>query len=365
MDMVYILVVAGGLQVGGAEKIAANLCKYAPQNEFCFHYIIFEGYENVYGAEIEKNGGRVFTLPSPKKNYAAYIKSLGRLIDQYQYKVVHSHTMFNSGLNLLVSKYHKVPIRIAHSHTTRTETKVSVLQRLYEKFMQFLICRYATDLLACGIEAGKWLYGERVFNKRGKVIQNAIDIESNAFDKSSRLVVRKKLGLEERFVIGHVGSLLKVKNQKYLISLMPEILKRKPNAVLLLLGGGEEEEYLKKMINSLKLHGKIILYGSTLEVNKLLNAFDVFAFPSTREGTPLALLEAQTNGLPCVVSSNIPQDAFLTDLIYPIPLEDKAAWVKMICTKERYNSEKYSYIMAKTGYNASSAYQIIYDIYRR
>lgn len=360
-----ILIIPGGLQIGGAEKVAANISKYAPKGEFCFHYIVFEGNENVYGPEIEADGGKVFTIPSPSAGYKQYVKTLGELIDKYKYKAVHSHTMFNSGINLAVAKKHGVPIRISHSHTTKTETKVSLKQKMYEKLMRKIILRNATDLFSCGVEAGYWLYGEKAFKKRGKVLLNGIDVKMNAYNEAYRNEIREKLGMADKFIIGHCGHLVSVKNQKYLINIMSDILKINQNAVLLLLGEGNDKVFLEELIKSKGLEDKIILYGSTLEVYKFLNAFDVFAFPSLREGTPLALLEAQANGLPCVISENIPQDAFLTDLIQVISLEDKEKWVSEICQSNRKFSEKYSDSVSNTGYSANNAYMPIYEAYRR
>ena len=45
--MKKILIIAGALHIGGAERVAANLCLYSPEKEFSFDYLIFEGYENV------------------------------------------------------------------------------------------------------------------------------------------------------------------------------------------------------------------------------------------------------------------------------------------------------------------------------
>ena len=94
-----ILILPGGLQIGGAEKIAADISKYAPKGKYCFHYIVFEGLDNVYGAEIESRGGKVFTIPSPSKGYKQYRRFLGDLMDKYHYKAVHSHKMFKSQKN--------------------------------------------------------------------------------------------------------------------------------------------------------------------------------------------------------------------------------------------------------------------------
>ena len=78
---------------------------------------------------------------------------------------------------------------------------------------------------------------------------------------------------------------------------MPEIRKKRENAILLLFGEGEDRERLQKAIDEQKATNYIKLMGNTDEVAEILSALDVFAFPSLFEGTPLALIEAQANGL--------------------------------------------------------------------
>ncbi len=177
--------------MGGAERVAANICIYAPKEEFVFHYLVFEGYDNVYGPEIESAGGKVITVPSPSAGYGAYIKRLAELIKENQYCAVYSHTMFNSGINLSVAKLAGVPIRIAHSHTTKTETRVSWVQKCYEQIMRKLILWSATDLLACGVEAGEWLFGIQAFSKLGHVIHNGIDTDAFKYSERKREEIRK------------------------------------------------------------------------------------------------------------------------------------------------------------------------------
>ena len=162
--MKKILIIPGGLQIGGAEKVAAEVCCYAPKYEFEFQYLVFEGEENVYGADIELHGGKVFYWPSPSKNYKKYIKNLNSLMRKEHYYAVHSHTMFNSGINLWAAKKNHVPVRIAHSHTTKTEHTVSLLQKVYECVMRKLLQKLATHYFACGEAAGEWLFGKRFFS---------------------------------------------------------------------------------------------------------------------------------------------------------------------------------------------------------
>ena len=365
--MERILIIAGALHIGGAERIAANIGIYAPKGEFEFHYLVFDGYENIYGPEIESAGGKVFSIPSPKTNYFKYCHRLASLIRKYNYSVIHSHTQFNSGINLFVAKILGVPIRIAHSHTTKTEVPVSIVQSVYEKIMRLIIRNTATHLLACGIEAGNWMFGEKAFQKKGIILHNGIDATANAYSEVNRQRIRQLYGISPNaFIIGHAGTLLPLKNQEFLIRLMPEICKIRNDSVLLLLGGGsfEERSRLEQIALDCGVSQSVYFTGAVRNVGEILSAMDAFAFPSLREGTPLALLEAQANGLPCIVSNQVPDDAFLTDLITPLPLDVPKKWITALLEASRNQTGKYNTQIIQRGYDFHDAYQMVYALYR-
>ncbi len=354
--------------MGGAERVAANISLYAPKNEFEFHYLVFEGYDNVYGPEIEKIGGRIITVPPPSSGYSAYIKTLSRLIRENHYCAVHSHTMFNSGINLLVAKACGVPVRIGHSHTTKTETRVSIAQKSYEWIMRKMILWSATDLFACGVEAGKWMFGIRAFYSRGHIIHNGIDTDAFAFSDEKRRRIRAQYGFTtDDLVIGHSGTLIPLKNQEYLIRLLPDLLRQNPHVRLMLLGAGDESEKSRLAQLSADLHvsERVTFCGGVMNANDHLNAMDVFAFPSLREGTPLALIEAQANGLPCVISDHIPDDAALTDLITVVSLAKKDVWTHSLLEAKRSRSEQYAEVIASAGYSITSSFDQLYKRYRQ
>lgn len=365
--MKKILIIPGGLHMGGAERVAANISAYAPEGEFEFHYLVFDGHDDVYGPEIVERGGKVITAPLPASGYGAYVRYLMKLVRENGYSAVHSHTMFNSGINLLVAKLAGVPVRIAHSHTTKTERKVSRKQRAYEKLMQKIINATATDLLACGVEAGEWLFGKKAFSKRGIVVRNGIDTDVFSYSEKNRDNIREKYGISSNdFVIGHSGTLLKLKNQEFLIRLLPKIKEVVPNAKLMLLGRGEsaELERLRSIASDCGVTDSVIFCGGVMNANECLSAMDVFAFPSLREGTPLALIEAQANGLPCMISDRIPDDAILTDLVRKIPLEDEKEWLDALIHARRNGPEQYPQRIEEAGYSIKTSYLPIYQLYR-
>lgn len=362
--MKKVLIICAGLQFGGVERFVTNIIKFAPESEFQFDYLVFDGLGDAFVPEIEEKGGRVISIPSPQHGYTRYVKKLGALIDENHYDVVHSHTQFNSGINLWVAKKHGVPIRIAHSHTTAHENAVSRKQLLYEKLMRKMILKNVTLRCSCGVDAGKWMYGDKPFT----VIDNGIDTELFAYNEDSRQHIREAYHIaHEAFVIGHSGTISKLKNQAFLIRLLPEIRKLKGNAELMLIGTGNEEEkkHLIRLASETGMTEYVHLIGAVLNVNEHLSAMDVFAFPSLREGTPLALIEAQANGLPCVISDTIPQDAAVTDLVIPLSLNDEAAWINQISGASRQYPQKYKEIISQSGYDARKAYQKLFDFYNQ
>ena len=358
-----VLIIAASLRIGGAEKVAADIGFYADPREYTVHYVVFGNEIGAYEPELEAHGCKVFHLPQPSENYRDYLKELKKLIRTYHYTIIHAHTMFNIGWAMLAGKLCGIPVRIAHAHSALAE-KRGLKVRLYEAAMRFLILTCATNYIACGVKAGQRLYGRRAFAKKGTLILNGIDTQGFAFDKQRRNAFRKELGLDNKFIIGHAGHLAAVKNQSFLLQLLPEILKKRPDAYLLLLGEGEDRLMLEQEIHELHLEAHVRMTGNVRNVADYLNAMDVFAFPSLYEGMPLSIIEVQTNGLPCVISDRVPRDVFLTDLLQPLPLNDPSAWVDAICSAKREVSEKYVEQMLQSGFDTDKAMQIVYTIYK-
>lgn len=361
--MKKVLIITGKLCVGGAERVAREIGCLAHRSEFEFHYLVFGEEIGQYEADVEKAGCRVIHLEPPSDGYAAYFRHLVRLIREEKYSVVHAHTMFNSGWAMLAARICGVPVRIAHSHSIRGFEKRGFLKNTYERIMRCVILAFATDLVACGRNAGEWLFGKRAFSRRGRLIVNGIRLDDYSFDNEAGRAVRRSFGAEDSFVIGHVGHLAAVKNQIFLIRLLPEILKHRPNAHLLLLGEGTDRAFLTEEIDSLGLHDHVTMPGNVEDVNRYLSAMDVFAFPSLYEGTPLALLEAQANGLPCLISDRIPADACATELVCARPLVPER-WVEALLHAERVFPNPGLEQLKALGYDEDDMLAKIYDLYK-
>ena len=359
-----VLEIAASLKIGGAEKIARDIGFHIDSDFFQTDYVVFGDEIGEYEKELMKKGCNIYHLSLPSSGYINYFKELYRLIKGNGYNVVHSHTMFNSGWAMLIAKMCGVPVRISHSHSVDDQPDKSWIQRLYEKVMQLIIISFSTHYVGCGIKAGETLFGKTRYHKKGVTILNGIETKKFAYSEIYREEIRKKLEITDNFVIGHVGHLAEVKNQSFLINMMPEILKKKKNAKLLLLGEGEDRQKLEKLIVDLDLSQNIIMTGNVMDVNKYLSAMDVFVFPSLYEGMPLSVVEVQTNGLPCVMSDNVPQDVVLTDLITRLSLKETTdMWVGTICNSKRSTPYKYEETVKNLGLDSKKMVNKIADIY--
>ena len=360
-----ILIIAASLCIGGAEKVARDIALHAPQGNYEIHYLVFGDAVGAYEAQVEQKGCKVFHWDIPSANYAKFFFGLLRHMKRERYDAVHAHNMFNCGFSMLAAAMAGVPTRIAHAHSAMTVFPGSI-GRVYESVMRFLICKCSTDLVACGIAAGKRLFGEKTFAKRGNLILNGIDVQAFAYSEQSRNALRLRKGIQNCFVIGHTGHLAKVKNQSFLLDLMPEILKERPDSILLLLGEGEDRPMLEQKIKNANLCDHVIMTGNVQEVSDYLSAMDVFVFPSLYEGLPLSVLEVQANGLPCVISDSVPSDVFLTDLIHPMSLNRaKEEWTEKILLMKRTEPIAYQKQLTDSDYSADRAMEKIYRIYDR
>ena len=361
--MKYILQIAAHLTIGGAEKVCRDIGLYGNPEEYETHYVIFDDDIGDFGKEVEAKGCKIFKFREPSENYGEYFKALKELMSKYPYTAVHAHTMFSIGWVMLAAKQMKIPVRVSHAHSALIDGN-GLVKSVYENVMRKLILSCSTDLVACGEKAGIRLYGEKAYKKRGNLILNGIDTKIFSFSQVKRDEIRNKFNISDKFVLGHTGRLAEVKNQSFILKLMPEILKQRDNAVLMLIGDGDDRQMLENTAKELGVYDKVIFVGNVTNVQDYLSAMDVFVFPSLYEGLPLSILEVQANGLPCVISDTVPPDVFLTELIHPLSLkEPESHWINKILSVNRQPDKDYSNELKASGFDLETAMEKVYSIY--
>ena len=284
-------------------------------------YVAFEIHQQ-FRKEMDELKLVYYEIPSKKKNPYKYYLALNKVLKN-NYDVVHVHG--NSSLialELFLARLHGIQKRIAHCHNTTCDHKM--LNIILRPLFNFS----CTDRLACSIDSGKWMYKNRNFI----IMRNAIDIGKFSFDESKRYKIRKELCIkEEEIVIGHVGHFNEQKNHQFLIDIFFEFHKQHPNSKLLLVGGGILETKIKNKVDELQLKNSVIFLGKRNDIEAVMCAMDCFVFPSKWEGLGIVLIEAQATGLPCCVSSVVPNEAKMSSAYCKVDLESSIdSWCKAI-----------------------------------
>ncbi|KGO89963.1 N-acetyl-alpha-D-glucosaminyl L-malate synthase BshA [Flavobacterium suncheonense] len=137
--------------------------------------------------------------------------------------------------------------------------------------------------------------------KEIEVIPNFIEIDKERTDVNSACH-RSLMATQDQKIITHISNFRKVKRIPDVIKTFYEIQKTIPSK-LMMVGEGPEKEIAEKMCDDLKINDKVIFFGNSNEIDKILSYSDLFLLPSETESFGLAALEAMASGVP-VISSN-------------------------------------------------------------
>ena len=311
---------------GGLETMIMNYYRRMDREKVQFDFLTHRDFRADYDDEIEALGGRIYRLPRLVPWSGSYRKALDRFFAEHrEYRIVHVHQDCLSSVILAAAAKYGVPVRIAHSHNSSQDKNLKYLVKL---FYMRKIPALATQLFACGKEAGDWMFGGAPY----RVLNNAIDAGRYAYDAARREKMRQVLGIDpDAFVVGHVGRFDAVKNHTFLLDVFAQLVSRQPSAVLLLVGDGVLRPDMEQKAQALGLGDRVIFTGVRGDVPDLMQAMDCFVFPSLYEGIPVTLIEAQAAGLPCIVSDGVPVESQKTCNFERMALKEGAeAWAAAI-----------------------------------
>ena len=337
---------------GGVEAVVMNYYRNIDHSKIQFDFICDEDSTNIPYEEIEKLGGRVITIP-PYQKVFKYHKELKRILVEGNYKIVHSHINTLSVFSLYAAKCAKVPVRIAHSHSTtnKKEKKKNLMKQFLKPFSKL----YATKYMCCSELAGRWLFGDKEYDK-GNVylLNNAIDLDKFKYDEKIRSKKRKELEInDDTLVIGHIGRFVEQKNHRFLIDIFNEIHKKENNSILILVGQGPLMEEIKEKVTTLNLNDSVKFLGQRNDANELYQAFDLFLLPSLYEGLPVVGVEAQASGNLCYLSNDMTKETKVLDSTMFMSLNNSAEeWANTILKGiKEYKKHDTKEEVSKYGFN--------------
>lgn len=363
--MKKILVNTGRLTTGGLENMVVSFAENTINN-YEYYFIVHNDSSVDYKERLRKINGKIIRVNS--KNIYRYIGDIKKVIKQYgPFDIVHSHTLFFSGIILAMAKFYKIPIRIAHSHNTCAGIQENIKNKIVHKILGSLIKINGNVFCACGEKAGQYLYGKKFWNERGTLIENGIDTKQFIFSMEKRAKIRRELAMNEKdIIIGQVGRIALVKNLNFTIKVFQKLIKNNKNIKLLIIGDGPLRISMEEKVNKMGLGNQVLFLGNVDNMNEIYSALDILVLPSLYEGFPVVLVEAQTNGLKCLISDKISKEVILTDLIKMEELIEEL-WVKDInkIITQLNPEHRSDYIKLLQNYDIKNVAKKIEEIYEK
>lgn len=368
-EPIRVLNVTRVFNAAGIESFIMNMYRNIDRSKVQFDFLVMSDEKSCYEDEIKVLGGKKYTINVKEDNTFLRIQKesfeLYKFLLAHKYEIVHVH--YTTPLRapyLLAAKKAKVPVRIYHSHSAVVSGKSKGKLLIYNYYKNKL-SKWATNWFACSKAAAEWMYKDELISAgKVQIIYNGIDVRRFKYRQDMRDKLRKVLDLEQNFVIMHTGRFLPQKNHTFIIDVFSEIKKRDSTAKLILLGEGSLQEPMQKKVLDLGLREDVVFMGVKKNVEDYLSFADCYIMPSLYEGLPVAAVEAECSGLPCVMSSNITREVELTPNAIFLSLDKPAEyWATEILKTKEINRMDGSKDVAQAGYDVKDVARMLQDQY--
>lgn len=366
--MKYVLMTAKHLDAGGIETFIVGIYPFIDSSRYHIDFLITKKEQEndprgYFEETLIQQGAKVYRISSKSRHPLKAYKELKFFFKVHkEYEIFHINDGGGAAFPLYIALKAGIKKVIVHSHNSKS---IYWKQNFIMKIARSFLITNA-KCIGCSIEAAKWMFGDRASYE---VLHYGIDTKLFQYNEKNRAKIRNNFNISKSdIVIGHVGRFSKQKNHSFLIEIFYELYKKNQNCKLMLIGSGELEGVISRKVSTLDLNKNVIFVGNTKNVEEFLSAMDVFVFPSFFEGFAIAHIEAQCNGLPCIISNTINDECKITDLVKMLSLDDKAVdWADIIWniiqTINVDNRKEYAEIVAKMGFDRKETAFNLMEIY--
>jgi len=370
---VRILHILGNTQLGGAESRIMDLYRHMDRSVVQFDFVVHSKEEGYFNEEIRKLGGRIFRVPRFRVlNYFSYCRAWKKLLQEHrdadgrsEFHMIQGHMTSTAAIYLPIARKCGIETTIAHARSAGVDKG---LKGILTRFLRRNLSKKADYLFTCSELAGISVFGKKAVEQgRTRFLPNAIDCQKFAPDPLVREKIRRELGIEKCYVIGHVGRFHYAKNHEYLLRVFAELVKRKTrDYVLLLLGEGSGMEDIRILSRELGIGDKVYFLGNKSNINDYYQAMDYFVYPSRFEGMPGTIVEAQTAGLRCLMSDTICKEVIATELVTTRSIrEDPGLWADEIEQHLQYQRSSRVDEMKELGFDVHGQAVLMTDFYTK
>ncbi len=307
-----ILHVVDGLGIGGAEVQLALLLQHLPPYRFA-HAVCHVGPRAELAGDIERLGVPVYDLShGGRRGIPLALIELLRVVHRFRPDLIHTDGMWGNLCGWVASRLSGIPVLTTVGSTllpppghAAARPSRSVAGRPLRALRTFTGRRWTTHFLAITDAVKETVmraYG--VPADRVSVVYRGLDLRQMVETPAGEIAMLRAALVppDARPVLLNIGRLVWQKGQEVLIRALPRIRATYPHVMLLIVGEGPLEPGCRALASRLGVADAIAFLGRRRDVPRLLQAADLFVFPSLFEGTGVALLEAMAMAKPIVAS---------------------------------------------------------------
>lgn len=278
---------------------------------------IYQFPENIYETmNVIFHNIAIWQSPFGIRQNARAIKQIRDLVNSEGIAVIHCHTP-SGGLVARLAGI-GLPVKVIYTvhgfHFYKGAGKLhNLIYYSIEKFLSFF-----TDIIVT-VNQEDYMAAHKMNQRIGTFQIPGVGLDREFFRETSleqRKAAKEKLGMKDKFFIISVGELRENKNPEVIIRALA-VLKEKGMDISTfrygLLGAGKQEEQLRSLILEKGLSDNVVFYGYQSDVRPYLQAADILAFPTIREGLGMAALEAMAMGVAVLAADNRGTREFMVD----------------------------------------------------
>lgn len=351
---------------GGIETYLYKIWKHIDHNEFCFHFLDLtpNGKHPCFYEEFSADNCAFHKVVPRNVSAAQNAADVKRLFRENRFDILHFNVNTLSYI-LPIEEATKAGCKVLIHSRNAGSARTRRLTRALHEVNKLRVQNMDVTRIAVSQMAGEWLFGKSAF----EVYHNGVDTDRFTYTQENREAIRASLGCSEKKVIANVGAFLPAKNHRFMVDTFKEFLKLEPNAVLWFIGDGPGRAEIEALVRSRALEDKVFFLGVRQDMPELYAGMDLFWLPSLFEGYPNVLLEAQCEGVPCLLSDCIPQDARILDNTFCYSLQEPSSmWAQKI--EEALNAQikdraACNIEMSRRGVSVKSEIEKLENLYKR
>lgn len=310
---------------GGIETYLLKVASSIDKSKYSFSFIDGSGVNAVpcFYEEFKALNCSFYRVCPRRQSILKNKRDLNNLFKDNKFDVLHFHVNTLSYIEpVLMALKHGVKV-IIHSRNagTRGSFITNMLHVVNQKRIKNLkgkVTRVAVSKLA-----GKWLFGDE---QKYTILNNGVNTSRFYFDRKMRDMTRQSLGIaNDTVALGSIAAFTPAKNQQFIIQVLLKLRDSDFNFKVFFVGDGHLKAGVETLTKKYSLEDCVEFLGKKSNIPELMSAFDILLLPSFYEGFPNVVLEAQSCGLPCVISNLITEEVVVDDsLVRRLPIDDDA-----------------------------------------